>query len=136
MRGWTIGGLAKQTGVNLETVRYYERVGLMPRPDRTARGYRSYSRDDVRRLSFIRRAREMGFSLAAIRTLLSLSEPGQRSCADVRGIAVAHLANVHAKLADLARLEHILAEAVARCGGGEKVPACPVLDMLDSDGGG
>ena len=87
MRGLTIGRLAEETGVNLETVRYYERIGLMPRPDRTAGGHRSYSKAHARRLAFIRRARELGFGLGEIRALLVLAEPGRTSCAEVQAIA-------------------------------------------------
>ncbi len=127
----TIGRLAEETGVNLETVRYYERIGLMPQPDRTAGGHRSYSKAHASRLAFIRRARELGFGLGEIRALLALTEPGHRSCAEVQAIASAHLESVRAKLADLARLEHILADTVAKCSG-DPSPPCPVLDMLDT----
>lgn len=129
MRAMTIGRLARKTGVNLETIRYYERVGIMPAPDRTAGGHRSYAESHARRLAFIRRARELGFSLAEIRTLLDLAEPGGTSCAQVEAIAQAHLESVRAKQTDLARLEHILADTVSRCSGTTS-PSCPVLDML------
>jgi MerR family transcriptional regulator, mercuric resistance operon regulatory protein len=132
-RGLTSGNLAKAAGVNLETVRYYERIGLMPTPDRTEGGHRTYGRTHARRLAFIRRARELGFGIEDIRALLALAEPGHASCAEVREIAGAHLDRVRAKLADLAKLEAILAETVARCSG-DPVPTCPVLDMLDTTG--
>jgi MerR family mercuric resistance operon transcriptional regulator len=126
----TIGQLANAATVNLETVRYYERIGLMPRPDRTPSGHRSYDEKHVRHLSFIRRARELGFSIEDIRALLVLSAPAQRSCAEVKEIASAHLISVQAKLADLARLENILATTVAQCSG-DAASVCPVLDILD-----
>lgn len=129
-RGVTIGQLAKAAGVNLETVRYYERIGLMPAPARTGGGHRAYDAQHIRLLAFIRRARELGFGIDDVRALLALCAPGHRSCADVRMIAGAHLAKVRAKLADLAKLETILAETIARCSG-EPSPPCPVLDMLD-----
>jgi MerR family mercuric resistance operon transcriptional regulator len=129
MRGVTIGKLAETAGVNLETVRYYERIGLMPRPGRTEGGHRAYEASHIRRLGFIRRARELGFSIAEIRALLALAEPGRGTCAEVREIASAHLLGVRSKLDDLARLEAILSGTIARCSG-EPVPACPVLDML------
>jgi MerR family mercuric resistance operon transcriptional regulator len=129
MRGMTIGRLAKETGVNLETVRYYERIGLMPQPDRTAGGHRSYTNAQARKLAFIRRGRELGFGLQEIRALLALAEPGHTSCAEVQEIAGAHLESVRAKLRDLARLERILADTVSQCSG-EPSPMCPVLDML------
>jgi MerR family mercuric resistance operon transcriptional regulator len=129
MQPFSIGQLAAATGVNLETVRYYERIELMPSPARTASGHRAYEEGHIRRLAFIRRARELGFSIEQIRALLALAEPSRASCAEVREIAQAHLDEVRAKLADLARLESILAETVSRCSG-DPAPSCPVLDML------
>jgi MerR family mercuric resistance operon transcriptional regulator len=130
MRGvLTIGKLAAAAGVNLETVRYYERIKLMPPPARTTSGHRAYEAGHVRRLAFIRRARELGFSIGDIRALLALAEPSRASCAEANGIARTHLDEVRAKLADLARLERLLAETVARCAD-EAAPSCPVLDML------
>ena len=128
MGAFTIGQLAAAAGVNLETVRYYERIKLMPPPARTTSGYRAYEEGQVRRLAFIRRARELGFGIEQIRALLALSEL-EGSCADVQEIAQAHLRDVRAKLVDLAKLEHILAETAAHCSGG-RAPSCPVLDML------
>ncbi|MCP4563887.1 MAG: helix-turn-helix domain-containing protein [Bosea sp.] len=129
MRGLTIGKLADLAGVNLETVRYYERIGLMPEPGRTAGGYRSYEDRHVRRLSFIRRSRELGFRIEEIKALLALAEPDQTSCAEVRALTMAHLDDVRAKIADLRRLESIIAETVDQCSR-TNTPACPVLDML------
>ncbi|WP_036279457.1 helix-turn-helix domain-containing protein [Methylocystis sp. ATCC 49242] len=131
MQPLTIGRLAAAAGVNLETVRYYERIGLMSPPGRTASGHRAYEQPHVRRLSFIRRARELGFSIEQIRALLALAEPSRASCAEVREIARTHLDEVRAKLVDLAKLECILVETVARCSG-DAAPSCPVLDMLAS----
>lgn len=129
MQSLTIGRLAAATGVNLETVRYYERIELMPPPARTASGHRAYEQEHVRRLAFIRRARELGFSIEQIRALLALAEPSRVSCAEVREIARTHLDEVRAKLADLARLEGILAATIVQCSG-DPAPSCPVLDML------
>jgi MerR family mercuric resistance operon transcriptional regulator len=129
--GITIGRLAEAAGVNLETIRYYETIGIMPPPPRTSGGHRAYDRAHVRRLSFIRHARELGFGIEDIRALLRLAEPGQRSCSEVRDIAGLHLSAVRAKLAHLKALERVLDETVQRCTG-EPVPACPVLDMLGS----
>jgi MerR family mercuric resistance operon transcriptional regulator len=131
MRGLSTGQLAKAAGVNLETVRYYERIGLIAKPARTTGGQRSYSSEDARHLAFVRRARELGFSIDDIRALLKLAAPGQPSCAEVQSIASAHLTNVRTKLADLARLEKILAATVDQCSG-DASPACPVLEMLDA----
>ena len=131
MRGLTTGRLAKAAGVNLETVRYYERIGLIAKPARTSGGQRSYSSEDARHLAFVRRARELGFSIDDIRALLKLAAPGKQSCAEVQSIASAHLTSVQAKLADLARLEKILSTTVDQCNG-DASPACPVLEMLDA----
>ncbi|QCI63992.1 MerR family transcriptional regulator [Phreatobacter stygius] len=132
MRGLTIGKLADAAGVHLETVRYYERIGLMAEPGRTAGGYRIYGAEHARRLSFIRRGRELGFGIEDIRALLALAEPGHRSCADVKALTMTHLDDVRTKISDLRRLEVILTKTVDQCSGGE-TPTCPVLDML-SDG--
>ena len=130
MEKLTIGKLANSAGINLETIRYYERIGLMPEPGRTECGHRNYAAGHVRRLTFIRRARELGFALEDIRALLELAEPGRVSCGEVQKIAARHLHNVRSKLADLARMEHLLAKTVAQCGGA-RASACPVLEMLD-----
>lgn len=130
-RGITIGQLANAAGVNLETVRYYERIGLMPVPDRTGGGHRSYEDEHIRHLAFIRRARELGFGIEDIRALLALAASEHRSCADVKQIANTHLVNVRAKLADLAKLESILATTVAQCSD-TATPTCPVLNVLDT----
>ena len=131
MRGLTTGQLAKAAGVNLETVRYYERIGLIAKPARTSSGQRSYSSEDARHLAFVRRARELGFSIDDIRALLKLATPGKQSCAEVHSIANAHLTNVQTKLADLARLEKILSATIEKCRD-DVSPACPVLEMLDA----
>ncbi len=130
-RALTIGQLAKAAGVNLETIRYYETIKLMPRPPRTEGGHRAYDDAHVARLKFIRRSRELGFSIEEVRAFLALSGPHQRSCAEVKDIAARHLTEVRAKLADLAKLEAILATTVSHCTGEVAAP-CPVLDMLDA----
>lgn len=130
-RGLSIGQLAAATKVNLETVRYYERIGLMPSPARTGGGHRAYDPTHVQRLAFIRHARALGFGIEDIRALLTLAAPGHRSCAEVRDIASAHLSEVRIKLAHLTRLERILSDTIHQCSG-VPTPACPVLDMLDA----
>jgi len=132
-QGLTIGRLAAAAGVNLETVRYYERIGLMPAPDRTDGGHRSYRAEHRARLAFIRRARDLGFSVNDIRALLALAEPGGRSCAEVKVIAADHLEQVHAKIADLSRLAAALEQAVRRCGDGN-APECPAIQVLGGAG--
>jgi MerR family mercuric resistance operon transcriptional regulator len=116
--------------VNIETIRYYERIKVLPPPPRTEGGRRVYDPKDKRLLAFVRRGRELGFTLDEVRTLLDLGAPAHASCAEVREIASTRLADVRAKISDLARLEAILAEAVAKCTG-DTVPVCPVLDVLD-----
>ena len=130
--GLTIGKLAALSGVNLETIRYYERIGLMPEPDRTEGGHRVYDKLLQHRLAFVRRGRELGFSIADIRVLLGLAEPGHRSCDDVQAIAAAHLEQVRAKVVDLVRLENILATTISRCASAGEAPSCPVLEMLEA----
>lgn len=124
-----IGVLSSETGVNIETIRYYERIGLIPAPPRTEGRQRIYDTHHLRRLTFIRRGRELGFSLDQIRSFLGLAGTHKLTCAEVEAIAQAHLETVRAKLIDLARLEHILADTVSRCSGTTS-PSCPVLDML------
>jgi MerR family mercuric resistance operon transcriptional regulator len=124
-----IGALSKRTGCNIETIRYYERIGLVPSPPRSAGGHRQYGRDHLQRLTFVRRARDLGFPLETVRALLGFADPGTASCTEVEHLASSHLTDVHAKLADLHRLEKVLAELVARCKGGT-VPECPILEAL------
>ena len=133
MSRFTIGALAVEAGVKLETIRFYERVGVMPKPDRTEGGHRSYTQEHRKRLTFVRRARELGFSLDDVRALLHLSQPASLSCAEAETIAITHLAKVRAKLADLARLEGVLANTIERCGA-HADPTCPLIDMLVGDG--
>lgn len=121
--------LARATGCNLETIRYYETVGVMPDPPRDPNGYRSYGEDHVRRLRFVMRARDLGFSLEEIRGLLSLVDSRSQTCAEVANVAAAHLNDVRDKIADLQRIEKALSDAVAKCSGTD-VPDCPVLDAL------
>lgn len=122
-------GLARLTGCNLETIRYYESIGLMPDPPRTAAGYRIYDESHVSRLRFILRARELGFAIEDIRDLLGLVDDGNQTCAEVKEWTERHLADVRAKIADLRRIENVLASTAAKCTG-DQVPACPVLDVL------
>lgn len=126
----TIGELSRRTGCNVETVRYYERIGLMPPAPRTAGRYRLYDEANVRRLAFVRRARELGFTLTDVRTLLALAS-GQSDgpCFQARELATAHLVAVRAKIADLRAMERVLGHAVDRCAAG-RTPNCPVIDAL------
>src|SRR5438105_9524200 len=130
-QAFTIGQLASLSGVHLETIRYFERIGLLTRPERSAGGHRLFTNAHLARLKFIRRAREMGFSQDEVRALLSLSDGELTSCGEVRLLAESHLAKIRVKLHDLKRLERLLASTVARCTGG-KVPKCPVIEAIAS----
>ena len=131
--GMPIGGLSRLCGVNIETIRYYEKIKMLPAPLRTERGHRGYGPKETRILVFIRRGRELGFTLDQIRALLNLSGPGQAPCAEVREIAKHHIEDIRAKINDLTKLERMLRKTVAQCSGG-KIPDCPVLDILDVQG--
>ena len=126
----TIGKLSKLTGVNIETIRYYERIGMLPLPPRTAGGRRVYDATHLRILAFIRRSRELGFSLDQIRALIRLGGPEKASCREVRVVASRHLDDIRTRIADLRKLEGLLAKTVARCTG-TTAPECPVLEILD-----
>jgi MerR family mercuric resistance operon transcriptional regulator len=125
-----IGDLARRIGVSVETIRYYERVGLMPRPQRTASGRRHYGEDDARTLGFIKKARELDFHLGDIRELLRLRGP-DNDCSDVKAIARRHLETVRTEMRRAAEVERILSQAVAQCPGGSTIN-CSVLKVLDS----
>jgi MerR family mercuric resistance operon transcriptional regulator len=125
-----IGELSQRTGCNIETIRYYERIGLLPAPMRSAARYRLYDTGDVGKLAFVRRARELGFTLDGVRALLALStKDGEAACPEVRQLAAAHLGEVRGKISDLLAMERVLADAVRRCDAGE-VPGCPLIDSL------
>src|SRR3984885_15381153 len=128
----SIGALSQQTGVHIETIRYYERVKMLAAPPRTEGGRRVYSQSHRRTLGFIRRARDLGFSLDEIRALLDLDESGSTSWTTVTKIASQHLVNVRPKLADLARLETVLSDTVGQCAA-NITPACPLLGLLDPE---
>lgn len=122
------GELAQRSGCHIETVRFYERQRLLPAPPRTAGGHRDYDREHLKRLTFIRRARELGFTLEEVRGLLSLVDGGY-SCAEVRTITLQHLDEVRRKMADLERLAVTLDTMARQCAGGA-VPDCPIIDAL------
>ena len=128
----TRGDLARATGCNIETIRYYEKTGLLPDPPRSAAGYRIYSAAHATRLRFSRRARELGFSMEDIRGLMGLDDGAAPTCAEVKERTKRHLADVRAKIADLRRIESVLAATASRCSGAE-VPNCPVLDAISGN---
>ena len=125
----TIGTLSARTGCHIETIRYYERIGLMPRTARSEGGHRLYGEDHVKRLGFIRRSRELGFTLDQVRTLLRLVDGRRYTCAQVKRITVEHLHQIHRKVEDLRKIERVLKEMAIQCDGGA-VPQCPVIDAL------
>ena len=124
-----IGELARVTGTNVETIRYYERIGLLPAPPRTAGNYRVYSAAHVGRLSFTRRARDLGFSIEQIRALLDLSDQRNRPCEAVDMIAREHLADVERKLSDLKALRRELSALIGQCRHGT-VAECRIIEAL------
>jgi MerR family mercuric resistance operon transcriptional regulator len=125
-----IGEVSRRTGVNIETIRYYERIKMLPAPLRTTSGRRVYGPTETRALAFIRRSRQLGFTLDEVRALLALSVAnGQGACAEVREIAARHLAEVKTKIGDLKAMQEVLADAVRHCDAGE-TPGCPLIETL------
>lgn len=133
MSNATIGDLARETGVNIETVRYYERRGLLPKPARTPSNYRLYDTDAKRRVHFIKRAQSLGFSLREIQTLLSLRATPRAKCEDVRAYAEAKTREIDQKIRSLNAMQKALRSLIAECTGKAPVSQCPILDSLESD---
>jgi MerR family mercuric resistance operon transcriptional regulator len=131
MKPMTIGEVAKAAEIGVETVRFYEREGLIAEPPRRRSGYRQYPPDTVRRLRFIRRAKELGFTLSEIGELLELRVDRTKSCADVRTLARAKMADIEAKMLDLARIQAALTDLERTCRGKGPTSDCPILDALD-----
>lgn len=125
----SIGGLAERTGTNVQTIRYYEQIGLMPRPSRTEGNQRRYSAEHVRRLAFIRNARDLGFTIETITTLLDLAAKPDRPCEEVIEIAEENLEVVRDRLAKLRALERALKHLVASCSGG-RMEDCRIIEAL------
>lgn len=130
----TTGKLADQGGVNLETVRYYERRGLLPKPPRTPTGYRTFDAEAVRRLRFIKQAQALGFSLKEIKELLVLRVDPRTSCGDVRRRAETKIADIDEKLHALRAMKRALVRLTAACVGRGPVSACPILESLEERG--
>ncbi len=129
----TIGTLARKTGVNVETVRYYERFGIIAEPPRSASGYRHYTDEVVTRIRFIRRAQQLGFSLKEIQELLTLRVDHNKntSCREVKKRAEAKISDVEAKIYDLERLKQALVEISDKCTGSGPISNCPILALLE-----
>jgi MerR family mercuric resistance operon transcriptional regulator len=126
-----IGTLSSETGVNIETIRYYEKIGLVPAPPRAEGRERVYDGTHLKRLTFIRRGRELGFSLDEIRALLGLVRGGDLSCEEVKTMTKQHITGIRRKVKDLKKLERVLTELAAKCRG-NAVPDCPILDALSA----
>lgn len=124
-----IGALSKQTGVNIETIRFYERIGVLSPPARSPGGYRLYGPDHLKRLTFVRRARQLGFTLEEVRALLRLAEDSEHTCAEAREMASVHVQDVRAKIRDLKKLEKVLRDMIAKCADGT-LPECPLIEAL------
>lgn len=133
MDGLTIGDVAKRGEVNIETVRYYERRELVARPARSMSNYRLYPEDAVRRVRFIKRAQELGFSLKEIQELLSLRAAPKARCADVRGRALAKIDDIEERMRVLRAMKKALTKLVAECAGRAPVSDCPILESLDAE---
>lgn len=123
------GELAKRTGCHLETIRYYEKAGLMPKPARTESGHRVYDREQERRLRFILRSRELGFTIEELKGLLNLVDREALSCGEMYDLTRSHIADIRQKIADLRKLEKTLSQISDKCARGD-TPECPIVDAL------
>lgn len=127
----TIGQVAKTTGVTVETIRFYEKQGLIGEPQRSAAGYRQYLPAAIKRVHFIQRAKEVGFTLKDIKELLSLrTQPGV-SCADIKRRAVVKMLDIEQKISELQRMQAALAQLTQRCNSEAELGECPILDALE-----
>ncbi len=127
----TIGKVSSITSCNIETIRYYEKEGLLPHPGRTSGGHRVYAQAHIERIVFIRRCRELGFSMAEVRDLLTLEDKNIATCEKVKSIADKHLQDIASKISDLKRMQKTLKSLVEQCSG-EEIPDCPILDALQA----
>jgi MerR family mercuric resistance operon transcriptional regulator len=130
----TIGRLAQVVGINLETVRFYERQGLLPKPPRSASGYRLFPAEASRRLKFIKRAQELGFSLREIRELLALRLSPRTTSAEIRKRTEAKIADIEGKIKSLDSMRKTLVKLARSCGGCAPLSECPILESLDREG--
>ncbi len=126
-----IGEASKQSGIGIETIRYYEREGIVPKPERAANNRRLYSSDDVGRLRLLKRLRDLGFPLAEAKAVLDLSENHAVNCEAVKGLAEGHIANVKARITELRKLETALRQLISNCSQGNA--DCPVLRRLRTE---
>ncbi|MFQ6098934.1 MAG: heavy metal-responsive transcriptional regulator [Armatimonadota bacterium] len=133
MNTLTIGKVARRSGVGVETIRFYEREGLIPEPPRRESGYRQYPEETIKRIRFIRRAKELGFSLGEIKELLSLRVAPSTRCEDIRRRAEAKIADIEAKIRALETMKDALARLSAACVGTGPVSECPILEFLEEE---
>lgn len=138
MNGLTIGKVAKQAHVNIETIRYYERVGLIDEPPRSESGYRLFSEDVVQRISFIKKAQDLGFKLNEIKTLLSMSENGNYDCYEAQQFALQKISEIESKIVALNEIKAVLYDLTKKCPGHGSIGNCPIMNEFkkggDSDG--
>jgi MerR family mercuric resistance operon transcriptional regulator len=124
-----IGELSRRTGCIVETIRFYERIGIMPAPPRSPGGQRIYTVQDEKRLTFIRRGNELGFSLEEVRGMLGMVDGGDYSCADIETITRSHIKDVKRKISDLRKIKKVLEDMARQCAAGV-VPECPIVEEM------
>ncbi|TDT63597.1 Hg(II)-responsive transcriptional regulator [Fonticella tunisiensis] len=134
MEGLTIGQVAKGANVNIETIRYYEKMGLIPEPPRTESGYRLFSLEAIERIKFIKRAKELGFTLSEIKKLLDISDGQEFDCQDVQRFAFQKLKEIELKIHDLEKIKAILQDLSQKCPGQGPISECPILEELKEGG--
>lgn len=134
MKSLTIGQVAKQADVGVETVRFYERKGLLEEPDRRPSGYRQYDEGVIRRLEFIQRAKELGFTLKEVKELLSLKFDSSTTCADVKERAETKIEDIESKIRTLQRMKRALVKVTKSCSGSGPTGECPILETFETNG--
>ena len=135
MRAFGIGEFAKRSGVPVATIRYYEEIAILPKADRRSNGQRTYDERNLKRLSFVKNCRELGFTLEQVKTLLHLSEPRNLNCSEARGLSEMQLITVRKRIGELHMIETELAKHLAACDTmccAGRVPECPVLELGES----
>jgi len=124
-----IGEMSRQTGVGIETIRYFEKIGMMPAPERSEGGNRRYNTEHLQRLFFINRCRQIGFNQSEIKALLSMVDVKGVTCAEVHSITIEHIADIKKKIRDLRKLEKVLTQMANECSRGD-IPECPIIETL------